>query len=199
MELWNAGLDNPSFLSTRIEFCEEMLRRFGNDGDDLRNENSRRALGGCYSRLGQFDTVDALYQEWLQRDPRWGWGWIGWADCYSFGPDSKDATKAEQLLRQGLSIAEVRGRNDILERLSDNLEDLGRNGEADEIRSQIDHQIKPWGDGNGGAFADVLKVLSHTKATTAVATPNTNVTSKSDRLRRCHCGSGKKFRKCCGK
>src|SRR5207247_1549433 len=71
----------------------------------------------------------------LDLDPRWGWGWIGWSDCYGFTrTELKDYNRSEQILREGLSIAEVRDRLDIVERLADVCEEQGRNDEAAEIR-----------------------------------------------------------------
>ena len=82
-ELWNAGLDYRQFLTARIALCEEGLRRFRTD-DDLMTENRRRALAESYYELGETDRAEALYRGWLHLDPRWGWGWIGWSDCYRF-------------------------------------------------------------------------------------------------------------------
>ena len=50
--------------------------------DDLMTENRRRALAESYYELGETDKAEALYRGWLHLDPRWGWGWIGWSDCY---------------------------------------------------------------------------------------------------------------------
>ena len=82
-ELWNAGLEDPQFLTARIAVCEEGLRRFPAE-DDLMTENRRRAVGESYFELGETDKAEALYRDWLQADPRWGWGWIGWSDGYGF-------------------------------------------------------------------------------------------------------------------
>lgn len=141
IELWNAGIDDPQFLTTRISFCEEMLKRFGDDGEDLRNQNTRRALAESYASLGHADTVDALYTHWLNNDSSWGWGWIGWSDCYDFAlKDNKNLEKSEQILRQGLSVQNVCDRNDILARLADLLGSSERNDEADELRRQIERK-----------------------------------------------------------
>ncbi len=82
-ELWNAGLDDRQFLSARVAVCEEGLRRFRTD-DELLTENRQRALAESYYELGEPDKAEALYRDWLHADPRWGWGWIGWSDCYRF-------------------------------------------------------------------------------------------------------------------
>lgn len=200
MALWNAGLDNPEFLTSRIAFCDELLRRFGGDGENLRNENARRAIAECYSHLGQVDKVDALYNEWLTNDPRWGWGWIGWSDCYFFATDgSKDLAKSEGLLRKGLSTPDVRDRDDILDRLADLPETLKRNDEAAEVRKQIKPKSLFAGLGDSSpsgdrAFEDILRAACNTPVTRAPS-----MTIRTDRRKPCPCGSGKRFKNCCGR
>src|SRR5205085_3346398 len=104
-ELWNAGLEDRQFLAARIALCEEGLRRFRTD-DDLMAENRRRAMAESYYELGEPDKAEALYRGWLHLDPSWGWGWIGWSDCYRFTrTEQRDWSRCEQILREGLSIA----------------------------------------------------------------------------------------------
>jgi tetratricopeptide (TPR) repeat protein len=170
-ELWNAGLEDRQFLTARIAVCEEGLRRFPAE-DELMTENRRRALAESYFELGESDTAETLYRDWLQADPRWGWGWIGWSDGYGFLRKVRDWPRAEQILREGLAVDQVRDRPDILERLADVCTKQGRKGEATELRKQA-------------------------KRESAVAA--TRVTKpKIGRNEPCPCGSGKKFKKCCG-
>ncbi len=66
----------------------EWLRRFpGEDG--LITGNFRRALADSYFETGHQQKADELYQSWLDDDPAWGWGWIGWADCYTSQPGKR--------------------------------------------------------------------------------------------------------------
>ena len=81
MALENAGRDNGELRQSLIEFCEESLRRFPRE-DQLLTENRRRALGGAYFDAGMTEKAEELFRSWLDADPAWGWGWIGWADCY---------------------------------------------------------------------------------------------------------------------
>ena len=136
--LWNAGLEDREFLNARISVCEEGLRRFEMD-DDLMTENRRRALVESYFVLGETGKTEALYREWLKADLRWGWGWIGWSDCYRFRfarPELRDLNRSEQLLLEGLSVSEVRDFKDLAERLADLYEEQGRGEEAKGIRRQ---------------------------------------------------------------
>jgi hypothetical protein len=168
--LWNAGLEDRQFLTARIAVCEEGLRRFPAE-DELMTENRRRALGETYFELGETGKAETLYRDWLRADPRWGWGWIGWSDGYGFTRTQfQDWPRAERILREGLAVDQVRDRGDMLERLADVSEEQGRKGEAAELRKEAKRSVAP----------------------TRVTKP------KIGRNEPCPCGSGKKFKKCCG-
>ena len=214
-ELWNAGLEDRQFLTARIALCEEGLRRFRTD-DDLMTENRRRALAESYYELGETDKAEALYRGWLHLDPRWGWGWIGWSDCYRFTrTELRDWGRSEQLLREGLAVADVRGRSDLVERLADVCEEQGRVEEAKEFRRQAKRSaaametsrsvssagtvLRKKTQINFGGEGLPLSELSNMAATLRrTSTPIPITKQKVGRNDPCPCGSGKKFKKCCG-
>lgn len=211
-ELWNAGLEDRQFLTARIALCEEGLRRFRSD-DDLMTENRRRALAESYYELGETDKAESLYREWLAADPCWGWAWIGWSDCYRFTrTESRDWSRCEQILREGLSIADVRDRADIADRLADACEEQGRVEEAAEFRRQaqrsaatveVSQSVSSAGEVlrqktqvNFGGPGLPLSEMSNLAATlTSASAPVTR--QKVGRNEPCPCGSGKKVKKCC--
>lgn len=109
-ELGNEGLDDPAKLRARIAVGEELLRRF-TDCDQLLVENWRRAIAEAWFWLGETSKADQMFRNWLDHDPQWGFGWIGWASGYM--PPSRisaptDYERAEELLRQGQSVSGVR-------------------------------------------------------------------------------------------
>jgi len=186
-ELWNAGLDDRQLLAARIALCEEGLRRFPTD-DNLMIENRRRALAESYHGLGETDKAEALYRDWLNTDPRWGWGWIGWSDCYGFlNTPAKDLQRAEQILREGLSIAGVRDRPDLAERLAYICEEQVRKEEAADFRrpARTEEALE--------TARDV-----HASVPPGAPTPAPVTRKKIGRNEPCPCGSGKKFKRCCG-
>ena len=69
--LCNAGREDAQFLRARIAVCEEALRRFP-DENGLMVENRRRAVAESYVELGGTDKAEALFEQWLDADPRWG-------------------------------------------------------------------------------------------------------------------------------
>jgi tetratricopeptide (TPR) repeat protein len=168
--LWIAGLEDRQFLTAQIAVCEEGLRRFPAE-DELMTENRRRALGVAYFELGETSKAEALYREWLLSDPRWGWGWIGWSDGYGLTRTKfQDWQRAEQILREGLAVDQVRDRGDLLNRLANVCEQQGRKAEAVELRQQANR---------AGVATRITK-------------------PKIGRNEPCPCGSGKKYKKCCG-
>ena len=137
-QLWNAGLDDPEFLRARIAFCEEGLRRFAASvGDEFFTENCRHALAESYFELGDTGKTDALYRQWLSADPQWGWGWISWAHCYQYArPEMSDPNRAEQILLEGRSVAQVRDSDQFSKHLATLYEEEDRVEEAQQMRSR---------------------------------------------------------------
>lgn len=134
--LWNAGLEDPGFLRARIAVCEEALRRFP-DENQLMVENRRRALAESYFELGQTEKAEGLFEQWLAIDPRWGWGWIAWADLHFFANNRpKDHQRAEELLRRGHLTADVRDRRDLVDRLVLLYRETGRDQEAQALTAE---------------------------------------------------------------
>jgi tetratricopeptide (TPR) repeat protein len=175
-ELWGAGLRNAQLLVERVAVCEEGLRRFGTD-DELTIQNRRCSLAESYFELGETHKADALFREWLDADPRWGWGWIGWSDCYRFTrTGDRDLNRAEALLREGLAIPAVEDIRFLAERLMAVLEEDGRVEEAAAAKAQN------WSKSAGQVVKG--EGLGQRK--------------KVGRNEPCPCGSGKKFKKCCG-
>ena len=214
-ELWNAGLDDRQFLTARVAVCEEGLQRFRTD-DELLTENRRRALAESYYELGETDKAESLYRDWLKLDPRWGWGWIGWSDCYRFTrTELRDWVRSEQILREGLAIADVRDRSDLAERLADLCEEQGRVEEAKEFRQQAkrsaaametSRSVSSAGTvlrkktqinfgGEGLPLSELSNVAAMVRGKSSPVSVGKNKVGRNDP---CPCGSGKKFKKCCG-
>ena len=136
MALENAGRDDHEMRQALIDFCEDSLRRFPRE-DQMLTENRRRALGGAYFDAGMTEQAEELFGSWLDADPGWGWGWIGWADCYlPWGGRTADLGRAEELLSRGYRVPGVRDRAYIAGRLQEVCEDSGRPGEARQFAEQ---------------------------------------------------------------
>ena len=110
-----------------------MLELCGED-KGLLVRNIRRAIADSHYELGNKDACDQLYSAWLEQDPDWGWGYIGWADCY--WNDSSNLIKSEEILKRALSRESVNDRADVLQRVIDLYKELGRSQEAAKLKKQ---------------------------------------------------------------
>jgi len=193
--LWNAGLKDAAFFREGIRFTNDYLSRFSAE-DDLLTENMRRALASFHCRLGEPDKVDTFYEDWLTRDPKWGWGWIGWSDCYRFDCGKPDPARAEDLLQRGLAISDVRDEFDILERLHTLYDDQGRDTEAEAIRKRLD-EAAALDARHAGHHHHHHHEEDHFVPEHGIEPIRTG--PKIGRNQPCPCGSGKKYKKCCGR
>lgn len=178
-ELHNAGLSNKGYFKKRISYCEEMLELCGKE-QGLLVENTRRAIADSHYSLGDKEKCDHLYSTWLEANPDWGWGYIGWSDCYWFdkSKDPLNLEKSEEILKKALSRESINDRADVLERAIDLYEKLGKQQEAAVLKKEIKTFAKP----------NSMKYI--------------NTPIRSEKIGRndpCPCGSGKKYKKCCGR
>lgn len=120
--LHDASRQDSSFLKKKYDFCKEYTEMHESFLDkNMRNlGNIRRTYAECYFDESNFEIFDGLYTKWLQKEPNWGWGWIGWSDSYWLftGKNKKNLEKALSILEQGLAIKAVDDKNHMLDRLN---------------------------------------------------------------------------------
>lgn len=212
-ELLNSCWETGAHCDDRIRFCREVIELVPED--DLMIENMRRGIGDSYVRLGNMQKVDALFDAWLKSDPQWGWGWIGWSDGYGlFTRGENNYLRAEEILKQGLAVSEVRDRIDIQDRLMRLYQELGRDGESEKIRRDLarlsgddedDQSDLDWsGEEPEITGAGDLTIKFRDEGVPPEFMKNLpegdgHIRKKTGRNQPCTCGSGKKFKKCCGK
>ena len=179
----------------------------------------RRSLATFHARLGRGETSVRLFRGWLERDPAWGWGWIGWSDCHYLDTDTPDAERAEQLLQQGLSVPGIRDQVDVLDRLHTLYDELGREAEAARVAVRIreaerameeegppvEEDLEVTEMENVLRFKHTLRFGGHGLPVEQMdrllprGEPVVPVRSvKIGRNAPCPCGSGRKHKRCCG-
>ena len=192
MELGNAEFDNAYFSHERISFCNTIIDRFSNGS--LSEDNFKTALANSYFLIGEQGKCDQIFQKWIDENPESGWGWIGWSDVYSCiaAVEKRDVARAEMILKQGLTRANVSERQLLLERLSQLYEETDRRDDAAAVRREIqqdlatktvtnDKKLQPNQVGNVAVLKAVNGKLQNNKSRTGRNDP-------------CPCGSGKKFK-----
>jgi tetratricopeptide (TPR) repeat protein len=180
MELRNAGQQNENFLQTRIDFCNEYIKR-SEDKQQLNIENMKSSIAEAYIEIGRPKEGDALFESYLAKDPKWGWGWIAWSDCYWIfsGNKQNDYQKAEAIFKRALIVEGLRDREDVMVRLLNFYGDTDREEEAAELEKELNKLEK-----NKHDLKNTVEQISIVKV------------GRNDP---CPCGSGKKYKKCCGK
>lgn len=48
------------------------------NNSDLFHENAKREIADTYSYMDEIEKAYRLYEEYLESDSLWGWGWIGY-------------------------------------------------------------------------------------------------------------------------
>lgn len=122
LELGNAGVNDNSFLRTRINYCREFVERLP-DSDENIILNMLRAQGEAYFELGEVEDGEAVFHRLTNSFPDSPWGYIGWGDVYFLfsKEDNKDYQRAEEKYRLALTVAEDKHDREVVE---DRLKDL---------------------------------------------------------------------------
>jgi tetratricopeptide (TPR) repeat protein len=180
-ELHNAGLDDSKYFEKRIEYCKELLNYVEDESSE--QGNTRRAIADSHFYLGNEAECDRLYSEWLEADPKWGWGYVGWASVYESGRigQGKDTAKAAEIYERVLSVYDLRDRISYVDNALSFYEELRDREKVSELRMELSR----------------LQAASPNQTTM-----HRQVPVESDKVGRndpCPCGSGKKYKKCCGK
>ncbi len=195
MELHNAavfgkGSFDPIWCQKRIRYCEELIPHF-TSGESMAIENTRRAIAESYGNMGDMDTAERLLLEWLSADPEWGWGYIGRAELYLFRKDRSedDIAYVITILKQALEH-DVRNREIVMEWLGDA---YGTSGDAVNMKRYHQESVAAQKQHVGDHPNRLLKGYSEKQEQVLT------YEMKPGRNDPCPCGSGKKYKKCCGK
>jgi hypothetical protein len=175
MELHNAGIKDNGYHLKRAIYCEELLHWCGSD--ELIVSNTKRGMAEGYYEYGDTATGERLYAEWLSDDPDWGWGYIGWSDCYFY---DKQYEKAEEVLLNGYVREGLRGKIDVVDRLVTLYGEMEKTDKVNEYKK-------------------IFSMLQRTEPKGSFYyKPAPIKAEKIGRNDLCPCGSGKKYKKCCG-
>jgi tetratricopeptide (TPR) repeat protein len=178
-ELHNAGIQDKRYFEKRIEYCTEFQKYIGDDR--LTIENMRSAIADSYYGLGDEAECDRLYSEWIEADPKWGRGYIGWASNYEFEiKDSNNTEKAAGIYERVLGIADIRDRHDVILQALQFYKGVGDKDKLDWLRDELS-KSKPEGPDDRPGHSQMAAS-----------------SGKVGRNDPCPCGSGKKYKKCCG-
>jgi tetratricopeptide (TPR) repeat protein len=180
-ELHNAGIKDSTYFSKCIEYCEELLAYCGSETQMI--EETRNAIADSYYDLNDEAECDRLYEKWLTEDPTWGAGYIGWSDHYGVFPGKGKEPrydKAERIISRGLTVPALRNRDDVVRRAIELYGLMNNKDKIKELRREI------------------LELETEAPKEQDVQKHIPVRVEKIGRNEPCPCGSGKKYKKCCG-
>jgi hypothetical protein len=206
-ELIDAISCNPDRATQLISVCESWDSRFA-DTSQILTENFRQHWAAAYFLTGDATTGDALFRNWLREDPQWGSGWAEWSDMYSIHSRGEfDVVRALDIIQEGLNCPELRDVEFLTQRLEFFV--AGFNG-SDKARSMLDEYgfVEGAADDSIDEAADSIDEAARSttysrftpiESPVALANLRQLESTRIPRNARCSCGSGKKYKKCCGR
>lgn len=204
MELFSASMENREYLQERLDFCSEYLSK-SKSTDDLSNLVRRRVVAESYFMLGDSEKGEKLFQEHVRQFPEDAFGWINWSDQYGLFAENeqiRDYDKAISILKQALKVPGLDERIDTLIRLEDTYKEIGMEKEAEDVRREIEMAEQKKREEESEQMRQLRKQIERDIRETPTNQKNKNQAVKQLKIGRnepCPCGSGKKYKKCCGK
>ena len=199
MELRNAGVDDPAYHIKRIGYCRELLERCGSD--ELLIANTRCAMAEAHFDAGDEAECDRLFKEWLEEDPDWALGYLAWSECHQSKDGGAGNAKAEEILLAGYARNGLCENPELVARLMALYEDTGKPDKAREYEEVFSGLLSkmPGAEEADRAFKEALLEMRRAKpGGAAYDKPAPARVVKIGRNEPCPCGSGKKYKKCCG-
>jgi len=175
------NLHNERRHEERIEWAEVLYEAFRDD-DFLQHK------ADSFIALGEEEEGERTYQEILERNPENFWYHVHAGDAFSI-PQRKDPKQARKYYLQALEIAKAQtGSNEALENLEIACERLLNLAEGTGNKSETSYYRKELSGLRGSSLPVSSSLLE----------PRSPAKQKVGRNDPCPCGSGKKYKKCCG-
>lgn len=181
-------LHNVQRYQDVIDVNEQILKI--NWGSHLENfhENAKRDIADSYADMGDMQKSYELYKKYLDEDPLWGWAWIGFFRLLYNSKSPEFEIILDELYQKVINGVAFRDMEDLCRELGDEFNKLGQVDKAKvcsersrkaAMKSGTSHYL------SGIISHDLLEPVAKAKK----IYPNDL----------CPCGSGKKYKKCCGR
>ena len=174
-------LRNARMYEDEIKVNEQILRIKWSGTDNLFHENAKRDIADAYADMGNPEKCLKLYEEYLKEDPLWGWGWIGYFRQLKDYANDRFEPTLDMLYQKTLDGVNFRDKDYLYEELGDEFNNLGITDRA----NYFYELAKKKSNNNSLSF----KTLKKPAVKPQKIYPNDP----------CPCGSGKKYKKCCGR
>lgn len=173
------ALHSEGLYEDEIAVNEQILKIKWRRSNALFHENAKRDIADAYAYMGNVEKCFQLYDEYLKEDPLWGWAWIGYYRQLHAQKDARFEPTLDELYQKLIDGVEFRDKEDLCMEIAEEYEMLGNTARSNFLNELIDKEHQ--------------KRKHYYEATPLMQTkkiyPNDS----------CPCGSGKKYKKCCGR
>ena len=170
---FDMGLMESDMHNDRLDFNRYLLTI----PDYMDQDNARMSLAESLAALDRYKEAESMLSGWLEEDPLWTYGWTCWANIFL---DNGRKEKAQEIIERGMVTIESSTEPVDSELFYQNAEAIYRRLG---IAERADYCAKR---GREPASKTNPKQIPITAS------------SKVGRNDPCTCGSGKKYKKCCG-
>ncbi len=175
-------LHNAHLYEEEIRVNEQILQINWHNSNDLFHENAKRDIADAYADMGQTEKCLQLYEQYLKEDPLWGWAWIGYYRQLQCVDKSKYESVLDELYQKVKSGMNFREKEDLFMELGDEYNTLGNQERADYFYALKNVEKNR----HRSPHTDSKSILPVSKKKIYPNDP-------------CPCGSGRKYKKCCGR
>ncbi len=173
---------NAGMYEEEIKVNEQILRIKWSGNDNLFHENAKRDIADAYADMGNPEKCLQLYEEYLKEDPLWGWAWIGYFRQLQKYAEDRFEPILDELYQKTQDGVDFRDKEDLYREIGDEYNTLGNKERADYFYALEDVER-----GKGSNYDG--RVFKSPEVKPKKIYPNDP----------CPCGSGKKYKKCCGR
>ena len=182
-------LHNAGKYKELIAVNEQILQiEWGNREDtSLFHENAKRDIADTYADMGNVEKAYELYRGYLEKDPLWGWGWIGYYRLLNDNDDPMFHDVIEELYQKIKKGVRFRDMDDLCSELADEFYTIEELDKADYLEKKYEEcELEKKKD-----TVQLFELLNEKLVSFAAGKIYPNEP--------CPCGSGKKYKKCCGR
>lgn len=227
-ELWALALDDPKWMERRRDMAAGLIECFADAEKASKQPASARddgfwrmAMAESVRELAEESEFEALFEKWLSEDPTWADGWVFYADSFDETPE-----KCEALLKRALEHEDLDDKGAVYLCLANHYRMQGNESLAQEYdlrgkeafssggfarRLGLNEENSP--EDLKNSFDNILGKLlkmgpallqeearpkAEANSSTMQARPMPTVDTEVGRKQPCPCGSGKKYKRCCG-
>lgn len=178
------AVHNAKLYDDEIAVNEQILSIDWGTDSSLFYENAKRDIADTYADKGEIDKCMQLYEDYLTADPLWGWAWIGYFRHLKETQDERFKPVLDGLYNKIKSGTDFRDNEDLYRELADEYEDLDDNERCEYFKQSYDALKK-----------SNVQIPIKSLIQPAIVEKSKKVYPNDS----CPCGSGKKYKKCCGK